>query len=123
MGWKIDVPDVPPSLNKVLRMHWARRRSLKDSWMAQIAVRARLAGWKVKPVDVKVRGIITIHNARTYDKDNAYGACKIIFDALKTLGLIVDDRKEWFDVDVRQEKCKRKDRHTVIELELAAQQE
>ncbi len=87
--------------------------------MAQIAIRARLAGWSVKPVDVKMRVNVTIFNARTYDKDNAYGACKLIFDALKTLGLIVDDRKEWADIEVKQEKCKRKDKKTVIELELA----
>jgi hypothetical protein len=115
-SYTITVPTVPPSLNQVLRMHWAKKRLLKKDWIAMIAHSLLLEGWRMKKVDVKQRVVITIHNARTYDKDNAYGSCKVILDAMKTLELLVDDRKEWLDVDVKQEPSTRKDKRTVIEI-------
>ena len=63
------------------------------------------------------RVTITLYHSRLFDKDNSYGACKVIFDALKAQGLIVDDSPEWLDAIVEQKKCKHKERHTVIQLE------
>ncbi len=60
---------------------------------------------------------ITLYHSRLFDKDNSYGACKVIFDALKTNRLIVDDSPEWLEATVKQEKCKHKDRHTIIRVE------
>lgn len=112
--YTITIPDVPPSLNKVLRMHWRAKSRFLDDW--EWLVRIGLPVEYERAVDVKQQVAITIHNARTYDKDNAYGACKVILDSLKALGLIVDDSARWLDVDVRQEKSTRKDKHTTIEI-------
>jgi hypothetical protein len=112
-SYTITVPDVPPSLNKVLRMHWAVKGALVVAWAEWIRA---CYGMPVPLAQGKMRVLITLHNSRQYDKDNAYGACKAIFDALKRLGAIVDDRDEWMDGAVRQEKSTRKDKHTVIEI-------
>jgi hypothetical protein len=109
------VTDVPPSLNKVLRMHWAKKRGLLEAWRWMI----KAAFGQPGACDGKRRVKITLFHSRFFDKDNAYGACKVIFDALKAEGFIVDDRAEWLEATVEQEKCKHKERHTVIEIEAA----
>ena len=108
------VTDIPPSLNKVLRMHWTKRRKLLEAWMWMIRV---AWGHPLTTCQIKRKVTITLHHSRLFDKDNAYGACKVIFDALKSQGLIVDDSPEWLEASVKQEKCKHKERHTVIQLE------
>ena len=110
----LKVSDVPPSLNKVLRMHWAKRKGLLDAWMWMV-----LVAYGHLPIvcDGKRRVKITLHHARLYDKDNAYGACKVIFDALKAQGFIVDDAAQWLEAEVVQKKCPHKKRHTVLEIE------
>jgi hypothetical protein len=112
---KLDIPEVPPSLNKVLRMHWAKRSKLATDW----AWKARIAfhGQHEVPIVVKQNVKVTLHHPRLYDKDNAYGACKVLVDCLRGLGIIVDDTSRWLDLDVQQEKCKHRDRHTTIEIE------
>lgn len=62
--------------------------------------------------------LITLHNARQYDRDNAFGACKVIVDAAKAAGLIYDDRPAYLDLDVQQVKSTRKEKRTVIEMEI-----
>lgn len=112
---RLVISETPPSLNKVLRMHWAKKRGLLQAWRWMI--RATFVGSIV--CNGKRRVKITLHHSRLYDKDNAYGACKVIFDALKAEGFIVDDRKEWLEATVEQEKCPHKERHTIVEIEPA----
>ena len=123
MSYRIVIPGVPASLNEVLRMSHHEKKRVRETWFNTIFV---LLGRE--PVSrlrcdakgcIKMRVTITIHNSRQYDKDNMYGACKIVIDAIKNLGLIHDDRPEFLDAQVRQEKCPRKLKHTVIELEYA----
>jgi hypothetical protein len=120
MGYQLTIPDVPPSLNKVLRMHWAKKGKLRDSWTMMI----KGALLPIRPPQgvqkAKMRVVITFYNARAYDRDNAFGAGKVIFDVLRRLNLIFDDRPEWLDAEVRQEKSTRKDKRTVIEVEPCA---
>lgn len=110
------VNDIPPSLNKVLRMHWTRKQALLTAWRWMIKA---AFGHPTALCDGKRRVRITLLHSRFYDKDNAYGACKVVFDALKAEGFIVDDRAEWLEASVEQKKCQHKERHTVIELEAA----
>ena len=115
-GYRLTIPDVPPSLNKVLRMHWAKKGKLRDSWTMMIKGALLPHRTPQGAQKAKMRVIVTFHNARTYDRDNAFGACKVIFDVLRRLNLIFDDRPEWLDAEVRQEVSTRKDKHTVIEV-------
>lgn len=111
---KITIPDCPPSLNKVLRMHWSSKRKLLNDWILLLrGACPRGAGLCNGRRNVKV----TLHHSRLFDKDNSYGACKVIFDALKVDGFIVDDSRQWLEATVEQAQCPHKQRHTVIELE------
>lgn len=110
------VANVPPSLNRTLRMHWRKRAQLQNDWgwFIHLALRRRDQCY-LQPI-VKMQAKITLHHSRQYDKDNAYGAAKVVVDALKHWKLIFDDSPEYLDLEVQQEKCARKVSKTVIEL-------
>jgi hypothetical protein len=112
----LTIPHIPPSLNRLLRMHWAAKKDLRDNW--SLLVRSQLQGTYLKPV-VKMRCKITLAHSRLFDQDNAYGACKVVIDALKDWKLIVDDSKKYLSLTVKQTKVPHKQRHTIIELEPA----
>lgn len=117
----IEWPDVPPSLNKVLRMHWATKGKLREEWayvfltVPSSALRGLRDAAKAQK---RVRMTITLHNARQYDRDNAFGACKVIVDAAKAAGLLWDDRPAYLDLEVLQQKSTRKAKKTVIHMEV-----
>lgn len=67
-------------------------------------------------LDTKMRVKVSICNPRRYDTDNAHGACKIVFDAIRNLGLVRDDREEFLEQIVEQEKWPAKLKHTRIEI-------
>lgn len=113
---KLTIQDVPPSLNKVLRMHWAKKRALWNDWRCNIRGEMRHVPTMAP---LKRRVIIRLCHSRMYDKDNAYGAVKPVVDALKEWALIFNDTAEWLDLTVEQQKCPHKQRHTIIELEPA----
>jgi len=113
---KLTIPAVPPSLNKTQRMHWAKRKRMNDSW--KLWVRGALPELYLKPF-VKMRCTVWLFHSRPYDKDNSFGAVKPVVDALRHWKLIYDDTAEYLDLDVQQEKCKRKEGHTEIYLEAA----
>ncbi|MGC2695249.1 MAG: hypothetical protein WA738_05600 [Candidatus Angelobacter sp.] len=112
---KLEIPYCPPSLNEVLRYHWTQKSKLKDCWQLHILCALGLNG-HLKPI-VKMRCKITLYHSRLFDKDNAYGACKVVVDALKSYRLIWDDTPEYLDLTVEQAKSSRKEARTVIELE------
>jgi Holliday junction resolvase RusA-like endonuclease len=95
-------------------MHWAKRKNLKDAWL--LMIQAELPKIYLKPL-VKMRVKVTLYHARLYDKDNAYGAAKVIFDSLKHHRLIVDDSLEYLEAVVEQQQVPKKQRSTVIDLE------
>jgi hypothetical protein len=117
-GYRLTIPRVPLSPNKLLGKHWSAKAKEKLTWMQELGIAGPYC-WE-PPAKCKMRVTITIYNARQYDRDNAWGACKPILDAMKALGLIVDDRASYCELEVRQEKSTRKDKRTVIEVEPCA---
>lgn len=121
MNYRIVIPgNVPASLNDVLRMSHHEKKREREMWENSIYIvlgRERSVYLRLIAANKqKMRATITIHNARRYDDDNMYGACKLVFDAMKNIGLIHDDRQEFFEGHVVQEQCPRKMKHTVIEI-------
>jgi hypothetical protein len=118
----IDVPCVPDSLNKTLRKHWHSRGKEKHIWMNAMYLfsfeeRRQLTHWAA--AKTKMRVTVTFYHSRLFDDDNAHGAAKVIFDALRESGFIHDDRREFLEQVVDQQKCPHRQRHTVIEIEPA----
>ena len=118
----IDVPSIPPGLNKVLRMHWATKSNMSKAWLSFMFLfpfeqRMKLHHWANAKCRMKIT--VTFHHSRMFDKDNLYGTAKVIFDAFKHAGYIHDDRPEFLLQDVHQKKCAHKARHTTIAIEPA----
>lgn len=118
---RVEWADVPSSLNKVLRQHWSARQKEKLLWMSvlrcKVPPRERRKLQDAAKAQKRVKMTITLHNARQFDRDNAYGAVKVVVDAIKAAGLIYDDRPAYLDLEVQQVKCKRVEKRTVIEME------
>jgi hypothetical protein len=121
VSYTITIPgNVPSSLNEVLRMSHHEKKREREMWENAIFVvlgRERAKNLRFNAAaGLRMRVKITIHNSRQYDDDNMHGACKILFDAIRLLELIHDDRQEYLEQVVAQEKCPRKLKHTVIEI-------
>lgn len=116
--------NVPASLNRVIRWNHRRKTKERKMWEEAIAVllgRRAISDLRLLSLkDTRMRVAVTICNPRRYDDDNAHGACKVVFDAIRNLGLVRDDRKEFMEQVVRQEHSTRRTRATVIEISEAA---
>lgn len=111
--------NVPASLNRVMRWNPHRKKREREMWEKAIYVllgQRNAQRLRYLAAQERMRVCVTICNPRRYDDDNAHGACKVIFDACRNLGLARDDREEFLEQVVKQEKCPRKSRHTVIEI-------
>ena len=86
-------------------MHWAQRRRLKAVFVTEIwATLVNTFAFPIKRKKVKKHvSIILYRKGRRYDKDNAYGGCKLVIDSLRELNLIYQDSKKWLDLEVDQE--------------------
>ena len=104
---EIQVPEIVPSMNVLLRTHWAARRRMLKKWEWILYVEAyRLRGPTGFKFDGKVRVRIIRRAHRMLDTDNLVGSCKIILDAMKTVGLIPDDSPDHIALTCEQEAGK-----------------
>ena len=92
-----------PSLNKLLRTHWAKRRQLKNSYKREIWVQGGIHDiFNVKKKKQAI-SIIVYQPFRRFDEDNLVGATKLLVDALRETGFIYRDSPKWLKREVRQE--------------------
>jgi hypothetical protein len=116
--------NVPTSLNRVIRWNVHRKKREREMWEKAIAVllgRRAISDLRLKSLkETRMRVAVTICNPRRYDDDNAHGACKVVFDAIRNLGLVRDDREEFMEQVVKQEHSTIRSRATVIEISEAA---
>ena len=104
------LPFALPSLNAVLRTHWAKRSRAKAE-LSQ-AVMAAIGGPFHFPPEPwrRVRVTITREGRKLLDVDNLAGSCKAVVDCLCVrsathphgLGIVQDDRPELMDMVFRQ---------------------
>ena len=112
---EFEVPLVPPTINVLMRKHWSYRRNQKGLWAceimaalsdpgeyldARIMKHANTHGYR------KLRIEITVHHNREFDQDNLASIGKIPLDALKQLGIIVDDSSQYVEFAAKQVKSK-----------------
>lgn len=101
---EIQVPEVAPSLNRLVRMHWAARNRLLKKWQWIVWAEVyRLGGPSGMKFHGKVRVRITRRSHHLLDADNLHGAAKLVLDALKTAKVIEDDSPEHIELHCEQE--------------------
>jgi len=118
---KLVVDALPPSLNKLLRMHWATGRMAQRDWRLMIfEAYGRAYGPPILPYEMtpKVKKLVTLDfYFRTNRRRDADNYQKIILDALVQNGLLYDDSPEWCETRVRFWKDRDRPR-TEITLEV-----
>ena len=100
----IQVPEVAPSLNRLIRMHWAARRRLLKKWEWSVYVEVyRVAG----PLAMRFQGKFRVHIMRRsrhmLDQDNLAGSAKLVLDSLVAVRVIPDDSPEHIELICEQE--------------------
>lgn len=117
MRFSLEVFDIVPSANVVMRWHWAKRQKMRINWgwlIAEALAVAAQDGTETKRT-VKKTVTITRCSTRLIDQTNlALGSDKLILDNLVSLGALVDDSPAWCDVILLQKVSKVK--KTVIEV-------
>ena len=93
LTFPVSIDWVPPSLNLVLRMNrWDRTVLRHLAGMHLVAAGLRR---QQSPTNHRVKVTIQMYRKRPMDLDNAAGALKVLFDALKEFGYMRDDSEEW----------------------------
>ena len=101
------------SLNIMNKMHWSKRHGLSKEWEKYIW--ATLNG-KIHQATAKMRVKVTSIRKHALDSDNLVGGFKGGRDALKRLGLIVDDSPQWAEF-LYEQKIQKVGTGTIIEIE------
>lgn len=130
----IDLPFATPSLNEIMdwkhnpkTRRWkykAHKEEVRQALDKELrwadhngAVRPRWQSMESRAVRMRV--VFTRYSAGTLDDDNLVGGFKPTRDVLKDLGVIADDTAEWLLAEYRQEKAKRGEQRTRLEIEAA----
>ena len=92
MTVRLIIPRCPPrSLNRLLRMHWARRQELMELWRAEVVVAAIEAG-RPRFNQASIRLRLYYDRFPLPDLDNALAAAsKLVLDGLVRAGVLPDD--------------------------------
>lgn len=115
---KITIPTVPLTLNRLLRTHWSERRNQGNRWMRLLLeANCPLVPFQCRR-EQKARVTVRVYRKKLQDEDNFRGSLKPIFDAMKKLGLIVDDSRQWLEQDCMELKAGKTDERTEIEVSM-----
>lgn len=111
---KLHIDKTILSRNNLDKMHWSKKSAYSKEWEQLI-----WAATNCRPPSAsrKMRVKITASRIRLLDMDNLIGGCKGLLDAIKRLGMIVDDRPEYVEVEYQQIKARPMNAQTIIELE------
>lgn len=111
---RLEIDEIPPSLNRWSRLHWSKQRLIKQDW-AWLIKAACLAAKTGRPSYRLARVQITLlfPVVRRRDIDNY--APKMILDGLVGAGILEDDRAD--RVDVRWDFGRGARRQTIIEIQ------
>jgi hypothetical protein len=98
---RIHVGLVVHSQNVTDRLHWAQRAKLKKMWTNWLL---RLTSNVPRPATGKrAVTILSYRRRRITDHANLVGGAKLVIDAIRDAGLIVDDSDQWMIASYGQE--------------------
>ena len=112
--WKCKIPEFDlVSPNKLYRMHFGQR----SRWKKSIDSFLIAYGEDIIELNPKIDLRITRYygyRKRAFDKDNLYGACKPLIDAVRGHKIVPDDTPNHINLYVEQEKSP--DKSTFVEI-------
>lgn len=86
---RLIVPELHPSLNEWTHWHWSRRHELLDTWTQAVKILARHQKCP-KLSRARCQVVYYFEKPARRDQDN-YGSPKLLIDAMRKGGLLVDD--------------------------------
>ena len=108
---KLELPFATPSNNAVMRMHHRERTKQHEACTWQIKALGRFPRYE------RCHVTVTRYGSRLLDFDNMGGGLKFLMDALVKNGILADDSPKCVQsLELWQEKCKRVDEKTVVEI-------
>lgn len=108
---KITLVGLFPSLNKMLRMHWAIRKKQKEVTMKRLSV------LKIPKFTTKVSISLVFHHSVFGDEDGLSGRAKGVLDCLVNMGVFIDDSPEYVTIEKPiQIKSRRKEQKLEINI-------
>jgi len=94
VNWSCTIPDLPPSNNVYLRLHWAKQQRVKQDWERWIwALVNQSKNRCPRPLGrVEIRAVCFFPLHRRRDRDNFTATlAKFVQDGLVKAGIIPDD--------------------------------
>jgi len=113
LGRVIEISVATLSRNQLDSMHWSNRSKYSKNWQSLIYAAFK---FKCPKASGKVFLKITGYRPRLLDHDNFIGGCKGVLDAMKRLGIILDDSPDFIEVQYEQRKVKNAETKTVFEF-------
>lgn len=99
------IKQATPSNRSWERLHWRKQHEAKNQWKWMV-LQARNSAAIPQATGKRVVKVCR-YGMNLLDKDNLYGGCKPLMDALTNAGLIVDDNPAMCDLHVEQVKIGR----------------
>lgn len=101
MPYLISFPRVTPSNNKLIRMHYRKRKVLRETFGKELMA---AEDWRIPEVKQEQRRKVKIISFREklLDKDNFYGGLKPLLDALIDRRKIYDDSPKYLELESEQ---------------------
>lgn len=106
MIFTLTIPEPTPSLNQFFyEQHWKKRYQEKKKWSVLLLFAVKnTKNYEMLKAHGKRKLTIQRHGKRALDNDNGLGGCKVVIDALRLHGLILDDDDK--NLSVSFENCK-----------------
>lgn len=115
----LTIPKPTPSLNVLLRGHWAKNRKLRKEW-GWLVRQARLrSSIHMPPKWTRARITIERYGARILDADNFRGGTKFLTDSLVAEEIIADDSPAVIGEPTLRQFVEGKRRETIVRIEAA----
>lgn len=109
MPYLISIPRITPPNGVLLRMHWTKRRKLRETFGLELMA---ATDWRVPKVEEKEKRKVKIVSHRISlirDDDNFYGGLKPLLDALTGRRIIYDDSRKYIELTLEQKRVKDKE--------------
>ncbi len=114
----ISLPIKLPTLNQYQRLHWSKQRLLRKELgkgtkkhLGELAVALMQQDIQTRHKMIDPPGKrfvkIVLHVKQFQDPDNLVGSVKPLLDAMRDLGLLIDDNRKWLKLRVREKKAKK----------------
>jgi hypothetical protein len=119
------IPMVLPSLNEMLRLHWAERKRRQEKLAQEVMVALSGPRHFPRPPFANAKVTVVRHSAGALDADNLTASCKPLCDVLcvnspthpSGLGIIEDDAPGKCELHVMQQRAGRGAGFTAVRVD------